>query len=99
MNPAIAGSLEGPIRSEVFAMEYESRITDFISKELLFDDPNAAVTIDTSLLDGVIDSLALMQLVAFLEEEFGVDIEDAEITADHFRTVFDIGRLVAAKAS
>jgi acyl carrier protein len=80
-------------------VEYTSRITDFISKELLFDDPEAAVTDETSLLDGVIDSLALMQLVAFLEEEFGVDIDDAEITADHFRTVSEIGRLVAGKVA
>ena len=43
------------------------------------------------------DSLGLMQLVAFLEEEFDVEIDDADITADHFRTVGDIETLVTQK--
>ena len=49
---------------------------------------------DTPLLSGIMDSLALMQLVAFLEEEFDVEIDDADMTADHFRTIADIEALV-----
>jgi len=76
---------------------YATRIREFILSELLFEDKDAVLSDDTSLLDGIIDSLSLMQLVAFLEEEFGVDVDDAEITADHFKTVADIVRLVEAK--
>lgn len=78
-------------------MIYATRIREFILSELLFEDKDAVLSDDTSLLDGIIDSLSLMQLVAFLEEEFGVDVDDAEITADHFKTVADIVRLVEAK--
>jgi acyl carrier protein len=43
------------------------------------------------------DSLSLMQLVAFLEDEFDVEIDDSDMTADHFRTVSDIEQLVNQK--
>ena len=51
---------------------------------------------DTPLLDGAMDSLGLMQLVAFLEEEFDMELEDDQITSDNFRTVNDIARLISS---
>jgi len=78
-------------------MDANERIIRFIREEILFEDTTAQLTAETPLLDGVIDSLALMQLVAFLEEEFEVDVDDAEIVADNFRTVTTIGLLVDQK--
>ena len=78
-------------------METTDRIKSFLKDEILFDNTAVVITDETHLLDGVIDSLALMQLVGFLEEEFEVQIDDGEITATHFRTVADIARLVSAK--
>lgn len=76
----------------------ERRIIDFIAQEVLFDSPEAAaLTDETPLLEGTIDSLVLMQLVAFLEEEFAVEIDDVEITKEHFATVHKIGELVRSK--
>jgi acyl carrier protein len=54
---------------------------------------------DEDLIDsGVLDSLGIFQLVAFLEERFGVAIADAEITPENFGTLERIERLVAARA-
>jgi acyl carrier protein len=39
-----------------------------------------------------------MQLISFVENEFEVEIDDAEVTADHFRTVGAIESLVTQKA-
>ena len=80
-------------------MDVATRIRDFIKQEILFEDSNASLTDETPLLEGILDSLALMQLVAFIEEEFGVEIDDAEMTADNFRTVADIEGLVTQKVS
>ena len=80
-------------------MDVATRIRDFIKQEILFEDSNASLTDETPLLEGILDSLALMQLVAFIEEEFGVEIDDAEMTADNFRTVADIGGLVTQKVT
>ena len=40
-----------------------------------------------------IDSLGLIRLVAFLENDFGYRIEDEEITADNFATLGALGEL------
>lgn len=77
--------------------EISDRIRDFISSELMFEDSAAALSDDTPLLSGVIDSLGLMQLISFIEEEFDVAIDDAEVTASNFRTVGDIQRLIEQK--
>jgi acyl carrier protein len=79
--------------------EPRDKIREFIREELLFEDPEASLSNETHLLDGVVDSLGLMQVVAFLEQEFAVAIEDNEITVDHFRTVNDIAELVSRKAA
>ena len=79
-------------------MDVGDRVKDFIKEELLFEDTSAALEDDTPLLNGIIDSLGLMQLVAFLEEEYDLEIDDADMTADHFRTVRDIEQLVTEKA-
>ena len=43
------------------------------------------------------DSLGLLQLVAFLEEQYEVEIDDADMVAEHFRTPADISRFVRSK--
>src|SRR5438093_755565 len=46
----------------------------------MFEDSSAALSDDTPLLSGVIDSLGLMQLISFIEEEFDVAIHDVFTT-------------------
>ena len=77
--------------------DISDRIKEFIVTELMFEDSSATLSDDTPLLEGVIDSLGLMQMISFIEEEFDVAIDDAEVTASNFRTVADIQRLVEQK--
>ena len=79
-------------------MDVSDRIREFITADVMLD-VDAKIDDDTQLLDGILDSLALMQLVAFLEEEFDTEIDDTEVTAENFRTVADIGRLVDRQLS
>src|SRR5262245_37329039 len=53
---------------------------------------------DSSLLDsGALDSTAAMELVAFLEQTFRIEIKDQEITPDNLETVNRIAAMVARK--
>ena len=78
--------------------EISNRIREFIASEIMFEEGGSGLTDDTPLLGGVIDSLGLMQLISFIEEEFDVTIEDSEVTVENFRTLADIERLVSEKA-
>jgi acyl carrier protein len=77
-------------------MDVSERIRKFIREEVILDE-GAQIDDDTSLLDGILDSLALMQLVGFLEEEFDTEIDDTEVVVENFRTIADIERLVNAR--
>ena len=79
-------------------MDTATSIRSYIRDELLVND-GAALTDDTPLWGGVIDSVGLMQLIAFIEEQFDVEIEDEELTSAHFGTVSDIAALVDAKVA
>lgn len=75
-------------------MEVQARIRAFVNDELIHGSGEAIDSDDAPLLDGAIDSVGLLQLVSFLEESFGVSIDDTEIVPQHFSTVRGIGDLV-----
>jgi acyl carrier protein len=87
-----------PIWEGFSVSDVSTRIRDFITSEIMFEDSSASLTDETPLLGSVMDSLGLMQLVAFLEEEFDVEIDDSDVTVDNFRTVGDIENLIGQKA-
>ncbi len=53
---------------------------------------------DQSLLEtGILDSLAIVKLIAFVEDEFDVELSDDEFDPEHFETVTAIATLVDSK--
>jgi acyl carrier protein len=48
---------------------------------------------------GFANSLFAMQLVAFIEKEFGIDIDSEDLEMDNFRTIQAMSALVARKKS
>jgi len=72
-------------------------IRQFIAHNLLFTE-EADYADDASLLDsGILDSFGVMELVAFVEEEFGVQVEDDEILPANFDSVEAIVAYVESK--
>ena len=56
------------------------------------------VGLEDSLLDsGIIDSLGTLEVVQFLEDEFGIEVTDEEMVADHFESINAIARFVESK--
>lgn len=49
------------------------------------------------LANGVIDSLGVLDLVSMLEKDFGVVVNDDELTPENFQSVADIARFVDSK--
>jgi len=45
-----------------------------------------------------IDSLGVIRLVAFLETDFGIRVEDEELTVENFETLRKLGELIASKS-
>ena len=67
--------------------EPKSTILEFINHELL-GDWSGTIELDTPLFnDGLIDSLKILQLIAFIEVTTGRTIPDREVVMENFRTV------------
>lgn len=49
---------------------------------------------DALLESGVLDSLAIVKLLAYIENEFGVQIQDADFDPDNFESIRAISTLV-----
>ena len=70
----------------------------YILDELLVSDHRTKIDPDESLINsGVIDSLSLLRLIAFIEERFDVRIEDVEVVPDNFETISVMEGLIAGK--
>jgi acyl carrier protein len=69
----------------------------FLLEEFLEGEDPAALAEDTELItSGVLDSLATLKLVTFLEQRFGIQVQAHEADADHLNTLRDIEALVRA---
>jgi acyl carrier protein len=75
-----------------------TRIAQFIASELL-NDPTRRLELDTDLLtSGLVDSMGIMSLVFFIEEEFGVQIPPGDVTIEHFGTLRAIEAFIASRS-
>jgi acyl carrier protein len=83
----------------VLDMDRDARpIRAFIVERLAPATGRTQLADDEDLIDtGVVDSLGIFQLVAFLEERFGIAIADTEITPDNFATIARIEQLVVGR--
>lgn len=71
-------------------------LRDFIRKHFLFDE-DAALGDRDPLFPDVIDSLGVMEVVAFVEERFGIDIGDDDLLSDNFGSLEAMASLIDRK--
>lgn len=77
-------------------MSETDKIKSFIVEEFMPDVSVEELDDDFDLAEsGTIDSLGLLKLVAWLESEYGVEIDEAELGPDSLRTVNEIDRYIA----
>lgn len=72
--------------------DLKSTLAAFISAELLGGEN---VDNDDELLaEGMIDSIGIMRLVAFIEESIGVKVPPEDFTIDNFASINDINNFI-----
>lgn len=78
--------------------ETKEIIKDYILSEFLpGEDPNELTDKTPLVTGGILDSLATLKLVAFLEEQFQIQIQAHETSVDYLDTISDITNLVQSK--
>lgn len=73
------------------------QLETFIAKKIL-KQPNRKIGADEALISGgVIDSFSLMDLALFVEDTFGVRIEDTELNAQTFDSLTQLAALIESR--
>jgi acyl carrier protein len=66
----------------------EAVINDYISREIVQDPALLPLGNETPLLEtGILDSLGLLRLVVFIQERFGIVVDDLDMATEHFASV------------
>lgn len=78
-------------------MDNSSKIRQFIVENFLFGDGQVLKDNTSFMQEGIIDSTGILELVFFLEETFGVSVEDDELVPENFDSLKRIVKYLEAK--
>ena len=72
----------------------QDKLKNFITSEIMHD-PEYPLQDDEALISGgLIDSFSLVELQIFIEQEFGMRIEDTDMTVDAIDNINDLVALI-----
>lgn len=78
--------------------DIRTEVRGFIVESFLFGDESQPLPDDLSLIDNdLVDSTGVLELVGFIEERFGVAVDDAEIVPANLDSIERIAAFVARK--
>jgi len=79
-------------------MSFEKKLRGFILENYLFTDDESQLTNSDSFLEsGIIDSTGILELIFFLEEAFGVKVEDEEMIPENLDSVENVVKYIESK--
>jgi acyl carrier protein len=78
--------------------QLKTELRKYITENFLFGQDNAILTDDVSFLEqGLIDSTGILEIVAHLEQTYGVSVEDEELIPMNFDSVNNLAAYVCRK--
>ncbi len=81
-------------------LHIREKVRAFIVTNFFLDLSEIELEDGTSFLEtGIIDSTGIMEVVTYIQEEFGIEIEDREILPENLDSLRLIGRFVSGKTA
>lgn len=78
--------------------DIRTEIRSFIVENFLFGDESYPLLDDMSLIDNdLVDSTGVLELVSFIEQHFGVKVEDADIVPANLDSIERIAGFIKRK--
>lgn len=76
----------------------EEMLRTFIAENIIFSSDGFPYTDETSFLDnGVVDSTSVLELVAFIEEQFNISVKDSEVIPENFDSISYLSKFIKSK--
>ena len=77
----------------------KAQVRTFVTSNFYVANPSALKDAESLLDSGVMDSTGVLEVIAFIEETFGVTVEDMEILPENLDSIDRITDFVAKKKS
>jgi acyl carrier protein len=78
-------------------MDIKEQVRTFVTSNFYVADPSALED-NASLLDkGIIDSTGVLEVIFFIEETFGITVEDSEMLPENLDSIERISNFIARK--
>jgi acyl carrier protein len=79
-------------------MEVENEIRNFIAENFLFGNREKLPGDDDSFLQkGLIDSTGILEVISFIEEKFGISVDDDELVPENLDSIRSLTDFIARK--
>jgi len=80
-------------------MPFREFIRKFIHGNFILDEGDPLKDEDSLLERGVIDSTGVLELVAFIEQKYGITIEDEELIPENLDSIRNIDEFILRKTT
>ncbi|MBE2199997.1 MAG: acyl carrier protein [Anaerolinea sp.] len=81
-------------------MDYKQQIRQYLAENFLFSSNGFHLDDNASFLEEeVVDSTGIMELVLFVEDTFGITVNDDEIVPDNFDSVNQLAAYIQRKSA
>lgn len=80
-------------------MDPKTALTDYIQRELLHGRMKDLKEDQDLLSAGIIDSLGILQLVAFMEKQLGIQVPDEDVIFENFQSIRAMTEYVTQRQS
>jgi acyl carrier protein len=85
------------LSNDIATQEIAPRIRGYLVDSFLLGDDDGFGDDDSLLDGGIVDSTGVLEVVAFLEESFGISVDDEELVADNLDSVTALSAFVQRK--
>jgi acyl carrier protein len=81
-------------------IDIEKDVKKFIESRFLFNAFECTIDEDTSFMEsGIIDSTGILELIAFLQDQYKITIEDHEMLPQNLDSLSSISKYIKSKLS
>lgn len=79
--------------------EIKTTVRNFIIDNFFFGDTSRTFEDGDSFLEnGIVDSTGILEVIDFLEEQYGITIEDEEMLPENLDSLYNISEFVSKKS-
>ncbi len=80
-------------------MDIKEQVRTFVTSNFYVADPTTLEDKDSLLDRGIIDSTGVLEVIFFIEETFGIAVEDSEMLPENLDSIERISNFVVRKKS